>query len=107
MFNNYFSRISSSGINVRNGGVALIEANYFENVANPVTSRYSPEPGYWDLRNNYATGITWTTEDDTLANAEDWTSTKAFPESELSYTYTASPASCVKKIAMATAGAKL
>jgi pectate lyase len=107
MFNNYFSRISSSGINVRNEGVALIEANYFENVVNPVTSRYSEVVGYWDLRNNYATGITWTTEADTLANADKWTTTKAFPQSELKYTYTAGSVACVKKIATATAGAKL
>lgn len=107
LFNNYYSRISSSGINVRTGGVALIESNYFENVVNPVTSRYSEEVGYWDLRNNFATGVTWTTEADTLANADTWTTTKAFPASELNYSYTATPVACVKKIAMATAGAKL
>jgi pectate lyase len=107
IFNNYYSRISSSGINVRTGGVALIESNYFENVANPVTSRYSAELGYWDLRNNYATGVTWTTEEDTLANADKWTTTKAFPASELNYSYTAAPVACVKKLAMASAGAKL
>ena len=107
MFNNYYSRISSSGINVRTGGVALIESNYFENVANPVTSRYSAEVGYWDLRNNYGTGITWTTEADTVANADKWTTTKPFPASELDYTYSAAPVACVKRIAMASAGAKL
>ena len=107
LFNNYFSRISSSGINVRNGGLALIESNYFENVVNPVTSRYSAELGHWDLRDNYATGITWTTEEDTLANADDWKTTKAFPASELSYTYAAAKVACVKKIVMASAGAKL
>jgi pectate lyase len=107
LFNNYYSKISSSGINVRTGGVALIESNYFENVANPVTSRYSPELGFWDLRGNYATGITWTVEEDTLANAEDWTTTKEFPASELTYPYAAEPVACVKKVVMATAGAKL
>src|SRR5690606_34915257 len=45
LFNNYFDRILGSGINVRMGGVALIEANYFENAANPVTSRYSDVVG--------------------------------------------------------------
>lgn len=107
IFNNYYSRVSSSGINVRTGGVALIEANYFENVANPVTSRYSPERGYWDLRDNYATGVTWSSEEDTLANANDWKTTKAFPANELTYSYTAEPAACVKKTVMARAGAKL
>lgn len=107
VFNNYYSKISSSGINVRTGGVALIESNYFENVANPVTSRYSAELGYWDLRNNYGTGITWNKEEDTLANADTWTTTKAFPANELTYSYTADPVACVKKIVMASAGAKL
>jgi pectate lyase len=107
IFNNYYSRISSSGINVRTGGVALIESNYFENVVNPITSRYSEELGYWDLRNNFATGITWTVEEDTLANADKWTTTKQFPASELTYAYTPVPVACVKKVAMATAGAKL
>jgi pectate lyase len=108
IFNNYFNEISSSGINVRMGGVALIESNYFENAANPVTSRYSPEAGYWDLRSNFVGGgITWTTESDTLANAEDWKTTKAFPSSELNYSYEPDPAECVKQIVMATAGAKL
>ena len=108
LFNNYYNEISSSGINVRMGGVALIESNYFENAANPVTSRYSPEAGYWDLRDNYVGGgISWTAEDDTLANAEDWKTTKAFPPGELNYSYTPDPAECVKQIVMATAGAKL
>jgi pectate lyase len=107
LFNNYYSQISSSGINVRTGGVALVEANHFENVANPITSRYSAEVGYWDLRGNFASGVTWTVEEDTLANADDWTTTKPFPTSELTYPYTPDPVACVKKIVMAGAGAKL
>jgi pectate lyase len=108
IFNNYYDHITSSGINVRMGGVALIESNYFENAANPVTSRYSDGVGYWDLRNNHVgSGISWTTESDTLANAEDWTSTQAFPASELDYSYAADDAACVKQIVMASAGAVL
>lgn len=108
LFNNYYDHILSSGINVRAGGVALIEANYFENAMNPVTSRYSEEPGFWDLRDNFVgPGITWNTESDTLANAEDWTSTAQFPASELSYAYSPDPAECVKRIVQASAGAKL
>ena len=42
----------ASGINVRMGGYALVEANYFENVKNPVTSRDSSAVGFWELRNN-------------------------------------------------------
>lgn len=108
LFNNYFGHITSSGINLRMGAVGLIEANYFEHAVNPVTSRYSPDAGYWDLRDNFVgSGITWTTESDTLANAEQWTSTIAYPANELDYSYTADDAACVKEIVFATAGAKL
>jgi pectate lyase len=108
LFNNYYGKISSSGINVRMGGVALIEANYFEDAKNPVTSRYSDEPGYWDLRDNFVgPGITWNTESDTLANADSWETTKVFPASELDYDYDVEPAECVKASVFATAGARL
>ncbi len=108
LFNNYYNQITSSGINVRMGGVALIEKNYFENAMNPVTSRYSEEAGFWDLRDNYVgEGITWNTEEDTLANADTWETTREFPASELDYSYTPDPAECVKEIVMATAGANL
>lgn len=108
MFNNYYGQISSSAINVRMGGVALIESNYFEQAANPVTSRYSPEAGYWDLRNNFVgQGITFNTEADTIANADTWQTTRAFPANQLNYTYTAEPAACVKASVLAHAGARL
>jgi len=108
VFNNYYGNITSTGINVRMGGLALIESNFFENAANPVTSRYSGEGGFWDLRNNHVgPGITWSTESDTFANAENWQTTQAFPAEELTYDYTPDVAGCVKQIVRATAGAIL
>lgn len=108
VFNNYFGTITSSGINVRMGGVALIESNFFENARNPVTSRYSPEPGLWDLRDNHVgPNVTWDVEEDTLANADDWQSTTSFPVNELGYAYSAERASCIKQIVLAQAGANL
>jgi pectate lyase len=108
VFNNYFGKILSSGINVRMGGVALIESNFFEDALNPVTSRYSPEPGFWDLRNNHiGPNITWDVEEDTLANADTWQSTTTFPESELNYAYAPDRAGCVKQIVFQQAGANL
>jgi len=108
IFNNYYHQVTGSGINVRMGGVALIEANFFEDVANPVTSRYSDEVGFWDLRDNFVgEGITWTTEEDTLANAETWESTTTFPPEELDYTYAVDAAACVKAVVQANAGATL
>jgi pectate lyase len=108
LFNNYFGTITSSGINVRMGGLALIESNFFENVLNPVTSRYSDEVGFWDLRNNHlGPNITWDVEEDTLANADTWQTTRPFPNNELGYAYTPDRAGCVKQIVTAQAGAKL
>ncbi len=108
LFNNYFGTITSSGINVRMGGVALIESNFFENALNPVTSRYSDEVGLWDLRNNHVgPNVTWDLEEDTLANGDSWQSTTTFPNGELGYAYTPDRAGCVKQIVTAQAGANL
>jgi len=108
LFNNYYGNITSSGINVRMGGVALIESNFFENALNPITSRYSEEAGFWDLRNNHVgPGITWNVEEDTLANADNWQSTTTFPANQLNYAYTPDRAGCIKQIVFAQAGAKL
>jgi pectate lyase len=105
LFNNYFGTITSSGINVRMGGVALIESNFFENALNPVTSRYSEEVGFWDLRDNHiGPNVTWDVEEDTLANADTWQSTATFPANELNYAYTPDRAGCVKQIVTAQAG---
>ncbi len=108
LFNNYFDRILDSGINVRMGGVALIESNYFENASNPVTSRYSDVVGYWDLRDNHVgANVTWSVTEDTLANADDWQSTTTYPAAELTYDYEPDMAACVKAIVSARAGATL
>ncbi|WP_052263119.1 pectate lyase, partial [Xanthomonas vasicola] len=107
IYNNYFNNVFISGINVRMGGVAKIESNYFENIKNPVNSRDSSEIGYWDLINNYiGSGITWTTPDGSkpYVNAINWVSSKVFPE-PLGSMYTVTPAAQVKAKVIATAGA--
>jgi pectate lyase len=107
IYNNYFNDVHTSGINVRMGGLSLIESNYFENIVNPVTSRDSSAIGYWDLRNNYVgANITWTASESTsnpYVNATNWTTTKAFGST--GYSYLVDSAACVKNIAIATAGA--
>lgn len=114
LFNNLFSSILTSGINVRMGGYSLIEGNYFENAKNPVTSRDSSELGYWELLNNNISGpgdfktygITWTSSDASPSkNADDWTTTKTFPREKLGYAYTAQSPACVKRGLRAVAGA--
>jgi pectate lyase len=111
--NNYFDRISVSGINVRMGGYALVEANFFENCQNPVTSRDSSELGYWELRNNNIAspadftkyGITWSASDsEPTKDATDWATTAAYPV-ELGYTYNADPPLCLKEGLRKVAGA--
>jgi pectate lyase len=105
MLNNYFLDVSVSCINVRMGGFSLVEANYFENVANPVTARDSDAVGFWELRNNNLAsaadvaagnshGITWSSGDSDTVNATGWTSTGTYPEA-LGYTYVPAPFQCV------------
>lgn len=107
IYNNYYNRVAVSGINVRMGGQALIESNYFENCNNPVTSRDSDQIGYWELRNNFVGGgITWSETDQPFANATDWKTTQTL-KTALGYTYTPDPAACVKATVLAHAGARL
>ena len=113
--NNFFSKVEASGINVRMGGYALVEANYFENVKNPVTARDSSAVGFWDLRNNNLAsaadvapgnkfGITWDDGNSGTVNATSWTTTAAYPVA-LGYTLAADPAQCVHDGLRAAAGA--
>ena len=103
IYNNYYKNVHTSGINVRMGGTSLIESNVFETVMNPVTSRDSSKIGYWDLRNNISSGITWDAGSSGTINAVNWTTTKAFGAT--GYSYTPTPVASVKAKVIATAGA--
>lgn len=113
LYNNLYSGVLTSGANIRMGGYSLIEANYFENAQNPVTSRDSDAIGYWELRNNNVLspadfsrfGITWVASGSSPSrDATDWVSTATFPVA-ISYTYTAHDPACVKQGLAAVAGA--
>jgi len=103
VYNNYFKNVATSGINVRMGGVSLIESNVFETVNDPVTSRDSSAIGFWDLRNNLATGITWDAGSAGTVNATNWQTTQAFGST--GYSYTLTPVASVAANVVATAGA--
>jgi len=103
IYNNYFKNVATSGINVRMGGVALIESNVFETVKNPVTSRDSSAIGFWDLRNNLTSGITWDAGSSGTVNATNWATTKAFGST--GYSYTLTPVADVEETVIDTAGA--
>jgi len=103
VYNNYFKNVSTSGINVRMGGLSLIESNVFETVKNPVTSRDSSAIGFWDLRNNLSSGITWDAGSTGTVNATNWATTKAFGAT--GYSYTLTPVGSVVSKVLATAGA--
>jgi len=105
LLNNYFLKVLTSGINVRMGGYALVEGNYFEEVKNPVTSRDSSAVGFWDLRsNNLASAadvakdnaykISWDAGSSGTVNATTWTTTAPYPVA-LGYSYHADPFQCV------------
>ncbi|MEH2921813.1 polysaccharide lyase [Samsonia erythrinae] len=102
-YNNLYSGITSSGLNVRQKGIALIESNWFENAKNPVTARNDSDNfGTWELRNNNITSpsnfakynITWSTPSSPHINADDWKSTGTFPS--VPYSYSPVSAQCVK-----------
>lgn len=103
-YNNLYTSITSSGINARSGGNALIENNWFENSLNPLTCRFDTvNCGKWDLRGNNVTSsvdnatynITWDSPGTGGVNADSWATTGVFPIA-LSYAYTAETPACVK-----------
>ena len=113
VYNNFYDKITGSGINVRAGGYALVEKNWFQNSANPLTCRFDTVGcGYWDLRGNNVSSaadnatykITWDSPGTGGINADNWTTTGAFPIS-LPYAYSASDIQCVKNGLASVAGA--
>ncbi|KAF7600657.1 MAG: pectate lyase [Candidatus Dactylopiibacterium carminicum] len=106
VYNNLYDGITSSGINVRQKGYALIERNFFENAVDPVVCFYDKGSncGWWDLRGNniaspadFATyNVTWTTPTNGDKSAADWITTAAFPK-ELGYAYETVSPQCLKE----------
>ena len=104
-YNNLYDGITGSGINVRAGGLVLVENNWFQNSNNPITCRYDTVGcGKWELVGNNAKStadnatynINWDSAGSGGVNADTWTSTTTFPRSKLTYTYSPATAQCVK-----------
>ncbi len=103
-YNNLYSGITGSGINVRANGVAVVERNWFENSKNPLTCRFDTNGcGKWHLiANNVSNSasnatykISWDSPGSGGINAENWTSTQSAKPS-LPYPYEPVSAQCVK-----------
>lgn len=136
VYNNYYNRVgyedvnasstnpgtaldltnAGSGINVRQGGQALIVNNWFENAANPVTCRYdSSNCGTWTLRGNNITSasdfttynIVWTDGGTGSVDAKTWatTGTVIADPSYMSSATAPVTAQCVKNTLKDYAGA--
>ncbi|BCM83621.1 hypothetical protein [Methylobacterium indicum] len=101
IYDNYFKDISASAINLRMGAVGLIENNVFENVRDPIVSLDSTAPGYWDLRGNVMSGVTWSQTGAGEASAQDGRSTASY---SVPYAYGLDAAAAVKGEALAQAG---
>jgi pectate lyase len=102
IYENYYSGIETSGINLRMGAVGLIENNVFANSDNPIISKDSSELGFWDLRGNIFQNIQWSDVDDGEAiarNNDADTATYNVP-----YTYAKVGAAQVANFVLANAG---
>ncbi len=128
-YNNFYSRVGyedmnpdgtgnvpngGTGINVRQGGLALIQNNWFQNAQNPVTCRFdSGNCGKWDLKGNNITSpadfatynITWTSGGSGSVDATAWTSTVSIAAPAYMSSVTPVTAQCVKDHLISYAGA--
>lgn len=107
VFNNYYTDVTSSGINVRQYADARIDGNVFEDVTRPIVSIYSDELGHWEVEDNIFTNI----EDNGTCSGSSPPCEGAYDESTGQYTppydydHILMPASEVKDYVLEAAGA--
>jgi len=58
VFNNFYQNVMGSAINSRMGAQMRIDGNVFEDVNDPIVSRFSVEVGFWDVEDNIFENIT-------------------------------------------------
>ncbi|MGK7869903.1 M10 family metallopeptidase C-terminal domain-containing protein [Falsiroseomonas sp. E2-1-a20] len=102
IYENHYSGIETSGINLRMGAVGLIENNVFVDSDNPIMSKDSSELGFWDLRGNIFQNINWSkvSDGEAIGTSNDAdTATYNVP-----YAYTKVGAAQVANFVLANAG---
>ncbi|GAB3240682.1 pectate lyase family protein [Kineosporia babensis] len=62
IYNNYYEKLGSSGINPRNGGKALVQNNYFKDSQNVLGTYYTDLKGTWQASGNVLDNVKWTGE---------------------------------------------
>jgi pectate lyase len=103
-FNNYYSQILETGINVRNGSQLLIENNYFTDSQDPLgTFFYLDNPGVYEANDNFFdSNVVWSSPSGSLNPAgPDVQSTGSV---SVPYSYSLHPVQDVPAIVMANAG---
>ncbi|MFH5926461.1 hypothetical protein [Roseomonas xinghualingensis] len=101
VYNNLYSDVSESAINIRMGAEALIENNVFTNVKNPIVSIDSDKIGFWNLNGNEFNNVTWGKTSGSEASAQDGKSTTDY---DVPYAYKLASTASVKADALANAG---
>lgn len=102
-YNNYYSRIHSTGINSRNGAKLLVEGNYFTESRNPLgTFFYTENPGIWEVHDNHFTSsVEWEDAEDEIPAGPNVQSTGAV---SVPYDYTLDPVADVPALVMGSVG---
>jgi len=101
VYNNVYKNVESSGVNLRMGAEGLIENNVFEDVKDLIVSIDSKQIGYWNLRGNQFTDVSWSKLGKNEANAADGRSTTDF---DVPYDYTLAATPGVKSQVVTDAG---
>ncbi|WP_424138253.1 M10 family metallopeptidase C-terminal domain-containing protein [Roseomonas chloroacetimidivorans] len=101
VYDNYYKDVETSAINMRMGAVGLIENNVFENVKDPIVSLDSEKIGFWELKGNEFTNVTWGKVGSGEASAADGKSTGSY---DAPYAYTLEDTSKVKALVTSKAG---
>ena len=103
-FNNYYFKVSKSGINSRLGASIKAENNYFEQVQNAIGTFYTDDMGYWEVSGNIYDDVEWVDNSTNHPAGSDDQLPVSNTTVTLPYDYELDDASCLKTILAATVG---